>query len=440
MQQTVKNEKFIPDFPHAHYHSYAVQNRKMVDINPILELRAADVLSRCEEMGAKTLVDVGSNLGGFLFYLEQLGHFSELLGIEGDKKFVAECVKAREALSSEVRFLNKTVMQVNEISQPKDIMLLQNVYHYIFDKEGSHEKIFRKFLEISNAIIWYNPMSSDDPVISKHANSNPNTDWTMYHHQEIFKAAIMAGYLHPLRDTTSRFNGMGPTREHWIFLKDKVTPLEKRFISASDVTGEVARVADHYSKIHQVRMSEQRSFKIFSDQYKEHAEIVLKLVDLCVLDSELCPGLEFVVNASGEVIGYSQPRGRLSTSLTPEEVTSFTNSANIQRLKLFSRMIRHDVFCHDLGLHNFVKLEAAPRPMLIDLENFVLNASMCPALSIYKKNPDENEHRSAKANLSLIFEDFEIRTDKRNSISLLRDALHKSRFLDGIDLTNILSH
>jgi hypothetical protein len=423
--------KFVPVFPHAHYHSYAVENGRMVDINPILKQRAEDVFAICRLLGANSVTDVGSNLGGFLFYLEQFGNMSELLGIEGDRRFTNECEKVRELLGSSVRFINNDVMSKFELSKMYDAMIFQNIYHYIYDKEGSHRKIFEKLAEISNAIIWYNPMTTEDPVIVKHANSNPATDWQKYNHQDIFLGAIQAGFLHPVKDTHSKFGGMGNAREHWIFIKDQSNKLNKEFITLSEVSGDPIDVAEHYGGIHSVVMNETRSFKIFTNQHRRLAKGVIQLVNIGVIDADLCPDLRFIIDEAGEVVGYSQPRGAEVNSIMGHDgsLNDIITRINTLRWRLFSRMVRHDVFSHDLGQHNFVINRASQLPMLIDLENFVFDASKSKALSAYKMDPDPNEFRSAKRNLSLVFNDVEIDITNVNSISWLRKALHKSNFL-----------
>ena len=439
MRKAQSSKKFIPNFPHAHYHSYAIENREMVDINPALKLRAEDVLEACQMIGAKSVMDVGSNLGGFLYYLEQFGGFSQLLGIEGDKRFTEECEKVSEKLNSNVEFINKPVMGVNALEQPYDTLLLQNVYHYIYDKEGSHQKIFEKFSGLARSIIWYNPMTADDPVIGAHANSNKDTDWGQYNHKDIFMGAIKAGFLHPIRDRKSRFGGMGSIREHWFFIRDNVIPIQKKFLSISDVSGDFVNVADHYSTIHYVKMNDKRSFKIFHGAHTGLAEIVVRLVDMGVIDATLCPDLQFILNESGEVVGYSQPRGlEISHVSVDNGAGDLIDKINLQRWKIFSRMLRHNVFSHDLGDHNFVLLADNSIPAMIDLENFVFDASKSKALSVYRKNPDKNEYLSAEANLKLFFGDVHVDLEGFNSISVMQVLLHESKFLNGIRLNGIL--
>jgi len=79
MHRTAKD--YRPAFPHAHYHSYSVQDGRLTDINPVLRQRAEDIALTCNLIGARSVVDVGSNLGGFLFYLDQMGRRDDLLGI-----------------------------------------------------------------------------------------------------------------------------------------------------------------------------------------------------------------------------------------------------------------------------------------------------------------------------------------------------------------------
>lgn len=433
MTKNVK--KFVPEFPHPHYHSYAVENGEIVDINPILKQRASDVLAVCKLLGAKSVTDVGSNLGGFLFYLERFGQISDLLGIEGDKRFTDECEKVRALLDSNVQFINNGVMSKFETPKKYDAMILQNIYHYLYDKEGSHEKIFGRLAEIAKSIIWYNPMTTEDPVIGKHANSNTKTDWSYYNHLDIFFGAIKAGFLHPIKDGKSKFSGMGSAREHWIFVEDKPKKINKKFISLSEVSGDPVKVAEYYRDVHSVVMSNARSFKIFSKQHRSFATGVVRLVDMGVLDADMCPDLYFILDERGEVIGYSQPRGEEIAAASKKWTSNnITNEINNIRWRLFSRMIRHDVFSHDLGAHNFVFNAASQRSILIDLENFVFDASKTRALSIYRTHPDSNEFRSASNNLSLFFDDLVVDLSGLNSISWLRKALYESKFLSDANI------
>ena len=227
-------ESYVPDFPHKHYHSYAVRDQRMVDINTNLWIRVEDLSHVANRIGAVSIMDVGSNLGGFLFFLEQFAGRTKLLGVEGDARFVDECRAAAHLLESRVQIKQKDIMALEPPATPYDSIILQNVYHYIYDKVGSHELIFRQFARHGRSIIWYNPMSDKDPVIPQHANSNPDTDWSAYNHADICKAAMKAGFLHPV-PLKLRFAGMGPTREHWLFVLDEGRPLRPATIALKEV-------------------------------------------------------------------------------------------------------------------------------------------------------------------------------------------------------------
>lgn len=434
------SEKFVPEFPHAHYHSYAVQEHRLVDINPNLQMRAEDIATICNRLGARSVMDVGSNLGGFLFYLEQFGDRSRLLGIEGDKRFVEECHKVSDRLRSRVRFLQQGVMSVDLQESAYDTMILQNVYHYIYDKVSNHREIFAKFRSLARSIVWYNPMSKADPVIGQHANSNPQTDWDRYSHADIFRGAIAAGYLHPLPDRKSRFGGMGSTREHWIFVADDVRSLKVETMPLANVQGVPVEIRQHFRDVHSVSLDAARSYKVFKEGRTHLAEGVLKSVQKGTIDASLCPDLRFIVDGNGKIVGYSQPRGTdfltLRQGLGEERLN---NLVAVQQWRLFSRMIRNNTFNHDVGPHNFVMVPGMADPMLIDLENFVHDASTVRALSVYRLEPNDNEVRSAEANLGNLFPDVTLKIEGRNSIDILVDVLLRSNFLSRIDYTNVLS-
>ena len=384
-------------------------------------------------------MDVGSNLGGFLFYLEQFGEFSQLLGIEGDRRFTDECQKVIDLLNSNVKFIHKGVMEVEEFEPLYDTMIFQNIYHYVYDKEASHEKIFKKLSQMARSIIWYNPMTAKDPVIAQHAKSNREADWGQFNHEQILIGAIKSGYLHPIRDRISKFGREGDVREHWLFIRDETVPIEKKFIPISEVNGAPVKIADHYLGIHEVRMDDERAYKIFNREHLRLAENVAALVDKGVIDTILCPDLRFILNEDGRVIGYSQPRGlEISPTLLGSEASKVDNDLNMLRLILFSRMLRYDVFCHDLGAHNFVCIPDRKRPMLIDLENFVLDASTKKALSIYRRRPDDNEYRSAESNLRLFFGEAATAIRTINSIAALSKLLYETSFLNRIDVEGAL--
>jgi len=412
----------------------------MVDINAILKIRADDIMAICDNLGAQSVVDVGSNLGGFLYYLEKFSDRSRLLGIEGDKRFVAECKKVSGLLQSQVQFLQKPVMSVPPMEQFYDAMILQNVYHYIYDKTGSHEAIFRKFAEIARSIISYNPMSKHDPVIGAHANSNPDTDWERYTHKDIFEGAIKAGFLHAIPDKISHFNGMGPMREHWKFVRDDLQPIKIKTIALSDVSGEEVDIREYYREIHSVRLDATRSYKVFKPRFRNRLKGMIAAVEKGVLDETLCPDLQFIADENGEIAGYTQPRGLdLLASKSARDFSELNRRYHLQQWRLLSRMLRHDMFNHDIGAHNFVVVPGRADPMFVDLEGFVQNASEGLTLSINRLAPTSNEVTSAENNMNLLFPDLDVRINGRDPISVLWDALHKSNFLAGIDCTDILA-
>jgi len=384
-------------------------------------------------------MDVGSNLGGFLFFMEQFGERTDLVGVEGDSRFVTECSTVSRLLGSQVKFYNADIMALTPPEKPYDAIILQNVYQYLYDKIGDHEKIFSHLGRHGRSIIWYNPMSSEDPVIQEHANSNPNTDWAPYNSKDIFFAAMKAGFLHPI-PTKQRFVGMGPAREHWLFIQDEVRPLNPQTVELDTIFGTEQPVRDHYHGIHRVFLDEHRSYKLFNDNRLRQMERIQRAVSCGFLDRRLCDGLKYIVDKQDKIVGYSQPRGTEMTSmrkiLGDDVIRKHTN----QHLwRLFSRMIRFDLFNHDVGTHNYVYLPSKFTPILIDLENIVEEASRSNQLSIYRQPPDANEVQSAEANLNLLFRDIPIVIGSQNPIAVLQHALLRSNFLSRLDVDDVLS-
>lgn len=429
-------ETFVPNFPHRHYHSYGVNNRRMVDVNPNLRVRAEDVAHVANRLGARSIMDVGSNLGGFLFFLEQFTQRTELLGVEGDARFVAECQKVASLLESKVQFRNKDIMAL-EPTTVHDAMILQNVYHYIFDKKGSHEPIFKQFARHARSIIWYNPMNDSDPVIPQHANSNPNADWSSYNHGAIFKAAMKAGFLHPL-PLKLRFAGMGPAREHWLFVRDEVRPLCPSVVPLSEIgTTEIA-VRDHFKNIHKVTADDRYFYKVFLTNQHHQMDRLKSAVESGFFDRTICEGLCYIVDQDGKPVGYRQPRS--TEAKFAREALGTTVDRDFRRMLwiLFSRMVRLDRFNHDVGRHNLVFDLASSKPMMIDLENVIDSASSRQRLSIYRVAPNENEVKSAEANLQLFFPDITVTIADRDPITVLCDCLARSTFVSTVDYTNML--
>jgi SAM-dependent methyltransferase len=431
--ETPSGGTHVPNFPHPHYHSYAIRNQRMIDINANLRIRAEDTALIANRIGAQSIMDVGSNLGGFLFFMEQFGGRTDLLGVEGDSRFVKECRTVSRLLGSRVKFQNSDIMSLAPPEEPYDSIILQNVYHYIYDKVGDHETIFRHLGRHGRSIIWYNPMNDGDPVIPKHANSNPNTNWAVYNSKDIFRAALKAGFLHPI-PLKLRFIGMGAAREHWLFIRDDVRALNPRSITLDSVAGKLQPVRDHFAGMHQVFLDEDRSYKVFLIDRYGQMQRVQNAVSCGFLDRQICDGLEYIVNEENRVVGYSQPRG---TELLAARAVlgggAVERDFKQQLWRLFSRMIRHDCFNHDVGRHNFVYEHSRSIPMLIDLENIVEGASKSSQLSIYRVTPDANEKQSAEANLRLLFPDVSVVVGSRDPISVLQECLLGSKFLSELD-------
>jgi hypothetical protein len=323
-------------------------------------------------------------------------------------------------------------------SKPYDAIILQNVYHYIYDKVGSHEEIFSHFAAHGRSIIWYNPMSADDPVIPLHAKRNPKTDWSRYSQKSIFEAAVKSGFLLPL-PLKMRFAGMGPTREHWLFVRDDVRPMKPPSIPISEVQGLEIEPREHFKTVHQIRLSDNRSYKIFLRPNSNPMFRVQAAVEAGLYDNSICPDLQYIVDENGATVGYSQPRGIdllvARGALGPRtEMPDFLRSVWV----LLSRMVRFDMFNHDIGRHNFILTGDHVNPVMIDLENVLLNASAGLQLSIYNPKPTENEVSSAEANLGLLFSTKDVRIDGRDPISVLWDGLTRTDFLGKVDYSNVL--
>lgn len=434
-----KRGDYVPVFPHPHYHSYEIHNRELVALNTNLRQRAEDVALIANAIGAESLVDIGSNLGGFVFYMESMADRARLLGVDGDSRFVRECRKIAGILDSRARFELSDIMKLPAPSRKYDVMLLQNVYHYIYDKIGDHQTIFSQLAQHARSILWYNPMDSTDAVIPKHSMHNKETDWSRFTRREIFKSAIKAGFLHPI-PLKLRFRGMGAVREHWLFVLDEGARLASQNLPLSSAVGEEIPGRPHFRQIHKVLLGDQRSYKVFLDPRYDQGHVIQRAAEIGFLDELVCGKLDFIVDDDGNVIGYSQPRGvefNVATGILGLPRAKELHQRQVWRL--LSRMLRYDLFYHDLGSHNFVFPVFRELPALIDLESVVFRASEGPALSIYRKTPDESEVNGAEKNLGLVFSDISISIGGRRPLDVLWECLERSSFLHGIGLSGLLA-
>jgi SAM-dependent methyltransferase len=431
MHGTIKG--YRPQFPHAHYHSYSVESGRLTDINPVLRQRAEDIALICNLIGAKSVVDVGSNLGGFLFYLNQMGRRTDLLGIEGQPEFAQECKVVAGMLNSSAAFQISDVMRA-DVPQQFDAIILQNVYHYIFDKIGNHADIFKKFARLGKSIIWYNPMSADDPVIPAHANSNKALDWTAYNTRSIFDAALSAGFLHPI-PLQMRFHGMGEAREHWLFILDRRTPLRSRTIRVSNVKGEKQKLRPHFDGIHSVWLDDDRSYKVFARD-KGQMSSLLRSIDLGIFDGDLCDTTDIIVDDASKPVGYSQPRGiHYDDARTVLGTTQARGQFTTKAWRLVSRLIRHNAFHHDIGTHNAIFPPFRLAPILIDIEGAIFDQAR--QLSINLTDPNANEIKGVKDNLRNLFA-LDLPVGDVRPVELLRQGMRSPQFVSALDLRGIL--
>lgn len=420
--------EYKPPFSHAHYHSYTVEDGQLRQINPQLRQRIEDIALLSRQMGARSVLDIGCNFGGLLFFLEKFGRFKSLEGIEANSSYIREANYVANLLDSNVRFRHANVL-THQPDEEHDVILLQNVYHYLYDEAGSHEAIFKVLHRLGRSVIWYNPMTEKDPVIPLHANKNKKTNWGNYNKAAIFAGAIKAGFLFPL-PITQRFKGMGQEREHYLFVRDEVTPIAPHIFKLEEIRGTELPVRDHFKTIHRVVLDDARAYKIFLNESFGQIRTIEALIQSGVLDSKLCGSIDFVVDTMGKVVGYSQPRG--VDFSTARDVVGHTEATGLYRRavwRLLSRTLRAGAFTHDVGSHNFVFLPSQADPIMIDIDNFVLDPAR---LSIYARGRDPHSLEKAEANFKLpnLFADFSPKVESyAGGAEFVFDALLRSNFL-----------
>lgn len=222
--------------------------------------------------------------------------------------------------------------------------------------------------------------------------------------------------------------------EHISYRKDRIIRQKHDTIDLAQVQGDSVEIRKHYKNIHEIFLDDSRSFKIFKPGFEHLALGVKHLASMGVFDASLCPDLRFIVNGAGKTVGYSQPRGlTLSEAQNLSSEQTLRQYILVQQWILLSRMLRHDVFSHDIGSHNFVFSPEKLEPMAIDLENYIINASSDVALSVYSECPDSHEISAAEANLRRLFKDIAISIYGRDPISVLWSALYRSKFLSSVN-------
>lgn len=406
---------------HAQYHRYQVRNGELCKLNDGLRQQAEDIALLANAIGARSIADVGCNLGDFIFFMEWMADRTELLGLEADKALVEQCLFVAELLDSRARFQCCDFMRLAAPAAKYDTLILRNVYPRLFDRIGEHEPIFRKLAEQARSLIWHNPTSSD-----------------RFSRRQLFEGALKAGFLHPI-PLRMRYREGDTAGESWLFVLDEREDHKPAYIDASGIDAVAQELRPHFAGIHEVSLDDKRSYKTFLDRKYGQTDRVLRAMECGLFDRRACGPIDFVVDKERNVLGYSQRRG-VAFQVGRQILGGAAADAQHARQVwvLFSRMLRHGAFCHDVGTHNFVFLPACARPIMIDIENIVFDAHAHPALSIYCQHPDENETKGAERNLKRVFKDVEVSIAGRAPTQVLWECLEKSAFLAGLDLCGLL--
>lgn len=369
--------------PHAHYHQFSVVDGRLAELHEPFLLRAAEIARLVRALGARSILDIGSNLGGFLFFLEAHAGVEHAVGYEPDTGCHEASERFAEALRSRARVVRESILAAPR--ETFDAVLLQNVYHHLYEQTGDHDRLWSHLAGLGRYVVSYNPFSTQDPVVRGLAASNRAPDWERFTFRDTCVAAVRSGFLLPL-PLDFAFRGMGSERAHLLFVRDDPHPLSPARI-AWDPDGKTKlEVREWHVAIHQRFYDEEYFYKVFL-RPRPIARVV-EAVASGFYDRAVVGDLDWLTHGE-EIIGYRQPRG-----IPFEE-----NGTESERLaeyhtalwRIVSRALRHDRFLPDLCTENFVQMPGREGLAFVDLE-MVLHSLL--------QVPPDSRHK-ARLNLAL---------------------------------------
>jgi SAM-dependent methyltransferase len=405
---------YKPFFSHPHYDSFECENSKIINVNKNLAIRSNEILEICKILNFKSIIDIGCNMGGILFYLNQHYNFSELIGVEGDPKFYSEILKINQYLNTKIKFYNKNFFQYKNwsLGDKKDCLVLQNIYHYLYDVSGNHDDIFSILSKVSNNIIWYNPIDNKDPVIGKHANTNKNTNWNEFSIKNIYLSAIKNDFYLPI-SLDFKFSGMGDSRHHLLFPRrnaqenETINTIDYDLLNNLDL--EEYKTEDYYKPIHAVYFCSSYFYKIFKEKYFYQAEKIYELFKKKALNKKIANEIIFI-KKEDKIIGYKQKK-----MMNYEEVLQKFLKQEIDDAKyslyylLFSNALKYNFLPTDFGTHNIkfeINYDGDLQAYLIDLESFITSEQQIYSENLrnYSLYNNTTDHEKIKINLNRFFD------------------------------------